>query len=92
MPTNAETDIERAIVVSYNWLTQEILFTDFDGPDAAGQAEGWAHRQSFIWRDFPPEDGWTHFAHWNKLAGKAHGEKMVNELTEHGTISVMVPK
>jgi len=71
---------KRAIVVSFNWKTQEILYTTFAGAGCAQKAENWKAKDSFIWRDFPEEDGWTHFMHWTKEAGEERGEAFVREL------------
>ena len=67
--------MQRSIVVSFNWKTKEILFNDFEGPGAAKDAEGWSHKESFLWRDFPEKDGWVHFPYWNKEAGEAKGKE-----------------
>jgi len=68
--------MQKAVVVSYNWDTNEILFTDFDGPDAGKKAGSWVDKESFIWKDFPASDGWTHFMTKNKECVDAE----VNEL------------
>jgi hypothetical protein len=82
----------RAIVVSFNWKTNQILFQRFDGEKAADDAAGWAHHKSFLWRDFPAKDGWEHFPHWNKTAGEFRGERIAQELGENGVMSEWVPK
>lgn len=92
MKNKVSKEEPRGIVVSFNWQTNEILFQRFDGPTAADDAAGWAHRNSFLWRDFPAKDGWEHFAHWNKAAAEPRGERLTKELVEEGTMSEFVPK
>jgi hypothetical protein len=84
-------DKPRALVVSFNHDTGEILYTDFDGDSAADSAVGWAHPESFVWRDFPASDGWDHFAVWNEKAGKIRGERVVDDLLERGAFIEKVP-
>ncbi len=83
--------MERAIVVSFNWKTQEIMFTAFEEPGAADTAVGWAHRESFLWKDFPEEEGWEHFAHWNVEAGEVRGKRKADEWIK-GKDSERVPR
>lgn len=72
--------MKQAVVVSFNWNTQAIMFTDFEGDDAGINAEGWCRKDSFVWRDFPAEDGWTHFIHKNPECRDADAEDMFSAL------------
>lgn len=73
--------MKKAIVVSFNWDTQRILFTDFEGDDAGEKAEDWAHENSFLWRDFPAHEGWTHFVHKNTEYAESDGVDIVDWFT-----------
>ncbi len=84
--------MKRAVAISFNWKTGEMLHTTFEGDGCADSAAGWVHPKSFIARDFPVSEGWEHFAHWNKEAGKERAERVSKELCENGTTSEMVPK
>lgn len=86
------TTTPRAVVISFNWLTKEILYIDFEGENAARDAEGWADKESFIWRDFPAKAGWTHFAYWNKRAGRLRGQQAVQALDSGEPFTISVPK
>lgn len=83
---------KRALVISFNWKTKQILFQDFEGDNAAKDAEGWAHPKSFIHRDFPAKDGWEHFAHWNKEAGEERGQQVVDALDGKGEFFISIPQ
>lgn len=60
--------MKQAVAVSYNWKTQEILFTPFDGDGCVEDASNWVNKGSFLWIDFPESKGWVHFYHANKEA------------------------
>lgn len=79
-----------AVVISHNWKTEETMHTQFQGDGAADKAAGWAHKESFLWRDFPAKDGWTHFAHWDEQAGEERGARRAAELMQ-GRITETVP-
>lgn len=84
--------MKRAVVIAFNWQTEETLHTMFEGDGAADQAAGWAHPDSFLWRDFPASEGWTHFAHWNDEAGEERGKRVVDGIKTEGAWIEMVPK
>jgi hypothetical protein len=84
--------MKKAVVVSFNWNTQEIMFTDFEGDDAGRKAEGWVHEDSFVWRDFPASDGWTHFVHKNTECAESDGADMVDWLMSGGTRTLKIPQ
>lgn len=83
---------KRAVVISYNWKTRETLSTDWEGDGAADKAAGWAHKESFLWKDFPAKAGWTHIMHWTPEAGRERSARMVEDLCERGSVSLMVPR
>lgn len=68
--------MQKAVAISYNWETNEILFTDFEGPGAGSKAGNWIDKKSFIWKDFPESEGWTHLMTKNDECVEAD----VNEL------------
>jgi hypothetical protein len=82
----------KAVACSYNWETGESYATPFEGPEAADHAAGFVHKSSFIWNDFPEEDGWTHFFHADKEAMEERGERIAEEILRNGTISERVYK
>lgn len=84
--------MKRAVVVHLNWETEEIMHTLFEGDSAADDAAGWAHPDSFIWRDFPAENGWVHFVYWTKEAGDARGARIRQDLEDGKWITDRVPK
>jgi len=84
--------MKRAIAISFNWITHEMLHQTFEGAGCADSAAGWVHSKSFIIRDFPAKDGWEHWAHWNKEAGEERGARIAKELCETGCISESVPR
>lgn len=84
--------MKRALVISFNWNTKEILYTDFEGDGAAKKAEEWSHPKSFIWRDFPAKAGWVHFPYWNKEAGEEKGADFVDHLQRGEPYVLHIPK
>lgn len=84
--------MKKAVVVSFNWDTHDILFTDFDGDDAGIKAESWAHQDSFIWRDYPASAGWTHFVHKNPECQAADVDALVNLILHGGSKTLKVPQ
>lgn len=48
--------MKHAVVISFNWKTEETLHTAFEGGGCADKAAGWAHKTSFLWKDFPAEE------------------------------------
>ena len=72
--------MKRAVVVSFNWKTKEILYTDFEGKDSGRKAVGWADPKNFLWKDFPKSEGWAHFHYCNKEAAKELGEQRMKYL------------
>ena len=70
----------KAVVISFNWETEEKLHTLFVGEDALDNARGWADKGSFLWNDFPPEEGWVHFSYADEEARKKFGENFVKSL------------
>lgn len=90
MPKQSEP--KRALAVSFNWNTGEILWEKFEGDGCADKARGWVHPKSFIQRDFPEKKGWIHFNWWNTAAGEERGARIADELCNHGTITERVPK
>ncbi len=83
--------MKRAVVISFNWETEETMHMKFEGAGCADRAAGWAHKESFLRRDFPASEGWTHFVHWNSEAGDERGVRAAKEMTEHGTLTETVP-
>lgn len=84
--------MKRAIAVSFNWNTGEILQTTFEGDGCAEKAAGWVHPKSFIAKDFPESEGWEHFAHWSKQAGEERAAKLAEELCSKGTMTITYPE
>lgn len=68
--------MERAVAISFNWETHKVLYTDFEGPEAAVKADAWVAKGSFLWDDFPASEGWVHFAYWNKEAGEEYAKQI----------------
>ena len=83
---------KRALVISFNWETKEILFQDFEGDGAAKSAEEWGHPKSFIRRDFPAKDGWEHIVWWNKEAGEERAQQVVDALSGNGEYVLSIPR
>jgi len=72
--------MKRAVVISFNWETGKTMHTTYEGDGCASKAAGLASRGSYLWNDFPEEDGWTHFCHWNHEAGVERGEQLTKAL------------
>jgi hypothetical protein len=70
--------MKKAVVVSFNWNTRDIKFTDFEGPDAGWQAEEWVDPNSFVWKDFPASEGWTHILHKNEECMESDSKDLVD--------------
>lgn len=56
----------KVVVISFNWETEETLHTLFEGKECNEKANNWIHKDSFLWKDFPKSEGWTHFLHRDK--------------------------
>jgi len=65
--------VKRAVAISYNWDTQKVLTTPFDGDNPGIDAMNWVREDSFLWKDFPQSDGWHHFFDCNEEAAKEKG-------------------
>lgn len=84
--------MKRAVVVSYNWETNETMSTPFTGPGCADTAAGWCHEDSFLWEDFPADCGWEHFFRASPSAMAERGDRITKELIGNGTTSERIPK
>lgn len=74
---------KKAVVVSYNWDTQKILFTPFEGDMAGVKASDWASETidaGGIWKDFPCAEGWVHFHTCTPEAAKEKGEVLTQRM------------
>jgi len=62
--------IKRAVAIHYNWRTEELKYTPFDGEEAGIRAMNWVRKDddNFLWRDFPASEGWVHFYTCNEAA------------------------
>jgi len=47
----------RAVAISYNYETEKVLYTPFEGDEAGIKAMNWCHKDGFIWNDFPASEG-----------------------------------
>ena len=60
--------IGHAVVISFNFDTEQTMHTPFDGPNAGVEASQWVAKDSFLWDDFPESEGWTHVMACNAIA------------------------
>ncbi len=68
--------MERAVIITYNWETQEILQTPFDGLGAKSKALAF---KASIEDDFP-EPEWIWVVTANEEAAEAWGDAVVDRL------------
>ncbi len=75
-------ETERAVVVTFNWITEDIMRTAFDGPDAATRANEFMQTK-IASSDFPPPD-WVWFMHANDAAREQAAAAFIDKMMGNG--------